>query len=327
MKLRNLVQTMTLSILASAMLIGCGGGSDSAAPVDDIQTGTFIDAPVKGLYFKTATQQGYTNASGEFSYKAGETVEFKLGNLSLGTVSAGALITPYTIAGDTNISDPSDKATNIAMLLQSFDGNRSDTSMLDVSKLQDANLSDINISVSVNDMTTKIANKFADNGFSQYRDITNNTPVDATTAKNNMKTYVEAKLASLTISVATGFGAEWVDGKTLYTVVNGTIYTFKFNNGKEERVGLNFNANYSIIENGILKVDESSLNNGVETYDYVKILAIDGEKIALAEGENLDTVRSSTTVGQYFFTTLAAAQAYLALPSSTNSVATGFNAE
>lgn len=192
MKIKSLVQTMALSAVASLMLIGCGGGSDST-PVDTTQTGTFVDAPVKGLRYITATQNGYTNDSGEFSYKSGETVEFRLGNLSLGTVTAGELITPYTIAGDTNISDPSDKATNIAMLLQSFDGNRSNTAMLDVSKLQDANLSDINISATVSDMTTKIANKFADNSFSQYRDTTNNTPVDATTAKNAMKAYVEAK--------------------------------------------------------------------------------------------------------------------------------------
>ncbi|MDX9743848.1 MAG: hypothetical protein RBT59_08535 [Arcobacteraceae bacterium] len=189
MKIKSLVQTVALSAVASLMLIGCGGGSDST-PVDTTQTGTFVDAPVKGLRYITATQNGYTNDSGEFSYKSGETVEFRLGNLSLGTVTAGELITPYTIAGDTNISDPSDKATNIAMLLQSFDGNRSNTAMLDVSKLQDANLSDINISATVSDMTTKIANKFADNGFSQYRDTTNNTPVDATTAKNSMKAYV-----------------------------------------------------------------------------------------------------------------------------------------
>jgi hypothetical protein len=325
MKIKSLVQTVALSAVASLMLIGCGGGSDST-PIDTTQTGTFVDAPVKGLRYITATQNGYTNDSGEFSYKSGETVEFRLGNLSLGTVTAGELITPYTIAGDTNISDPSDKATNIAMLLQSFDGNRSNTAMLDVSKLQDANLSDINISATVSDMTTKIANKFADNGFSQYRDTTNNTPVDATTAKNAMKAYVGAN----SISVATGFGTEWVKGRTLYTVVNGNIYTFSFNDGKQKREGLglnNFNESYSILEDGILKVDETIMNSGTQTYDYVKILAINGEKITLAESENLNTVRNSSTIGQYFFTTLVAAQTYQNSLTSSISVATGFGTE
>ena len=84
-------------------------------------TGTFIDAPVKGLHYKTATQDGYTNENGEFKYVAGEIIEFKLGTLSLGSVSADGLITPYTLAGDTDISNPSNKAINIALLLQNFD--------------------------------------------------------------------------------------------------------------------------------------------------------------------------------------------------------------
>jgi len=441
MKIKSLVQTAALSAVASLMLIGCGGGSDST-PIDTTQIGTFVDAPVKGLRYITATQNGYTNDSGEFSYKSGETVEFRLGNLSLGTVTAGELITPYTLAGDTNISDPSDKATNIAMLLQSFDGNRSNTAMLDVSKLQDANLSDINISATVSDMTTKIANKFADNSFSQYRDTTNNTPVDATTAKNSMKAYVGEKLVKFDkkfteeylqqlgnhyvvlrdwddendvpveyigithkfanghnyqnenlvnlgttlslinttytiedgklkqtdssgtwtsvilevtddyllgcdldagetvcqeqakfylfkdqtkaqakidemnpqiISVATGFGTEWLKGKTLWTVdASGDekgMTTFTFNSNNTLTYGSPWNATvpYTIMSDGIIDTTEDNDNTG---HEYYKIVAIDGTKISLCEGEYLNNVQSCTTAEQWLFTNQADAQAF-----------------
>ena len=125
---------MFVSTVASVMLIGCGGGASGGNTTsDDAQTGTFVDAPVKGLKYVTATQNGFTNDKGEFKYKAGETVEFKLGNLSLGTVDAGSLITPYTIAGVANGTD-NNLSTNIALLLQNLDGNRSNTTTLDISK-------------------------------------------------------------------------------------------------------------------------------------------------------------------------------------------------
>ena len=106
-------------------------------------------------------------------------------------------MTPYTMAGDINTSNPSDKAVNIAILLQSFDGNRSNSSVLNLSKLKDYNFTDVNLSIATSDMTTKLSNMFADNNFSAFRDTTNNTPVTADVAKAAMKAYVDAELEKL----------------------------------------------------------------------------------------------------------------------------------
>lgn len=187
MKISNL-KLVALSTVVSAFLIGCG--SSSSTPVDDIQTGTFVDAPVYGLYYKTATQEGYTNENGEFSYKAGETVEFKLGNLSLGSVSADGVITPYTIAGDTNTSNPSVKAKNIAMLLQNFDANRTNMNQLDVSKLKNYDFSDVNLSVPTATMETKINTLFSTGTLPTLIDATHPL-ITATTAQNVLKNYVD----------------------------------------------------------------------------------------------------------------------------------------
>ncbi|MGZ8556399.1 MAG: hypothetical protein ACXWVX_08480, partial [Sulfuricurvum sp.] len=150
-------KALVLSCAATVAFVGCGGGSDSTSTAPVVATGTFVDAPVQGLKYTTATQTGYTDSNGTYKYVAGEQIEFFLGNLSLGKVTASALTTPYTMAGDTNISNPSDKAKNIAMLLQNFDANRSDSALLDVSNLKDHNFSDVNLSVTTAAMETKIA--------------------------------------------------------------------------------------------------------------------------------------------------------------------------
>ena len=105
---------LSLVVISTLGFVGCGGGGGSSTPTDDTQIGTFVDAPVKGLKYVTTTQNGFTNDKGEFKYKAGEKVEFKLGNLSLGKVEAGGLITPYTIAGVTNGTDNA-LSTNITV--------------------------------------------------------------------------------------------------------------------------------------------------------------------------------------------------------------------
>ena len=125
---------LSTAVILSLGLAGCGSSSDSDTPSSTpVKTGVFADAPVEGLHYTTATQDGYTDANGSFTYKDGETVEFKLGTLSLGKGKAGAFVTPYTIA------DNNTTATNIALVLQNLDANRSNTQTLNLSKLKDYN--------------------------------------------------------------------------------------------------------------------------------------------------------------------------------------------
>lgn len=171
--------------LAAVLFSGCGGGSGSASSTGT-STGIFADAPVQGLGYKTATQSGFTDAQGQFKYKTGETVEFKLGTLLLGRATGKALLTPY------NISDNNNTAVNIALLLQNFDSNRSNPKVINVSKLKDYNFSsmDFNLSISNTDMENKLQVLYADNNFAQYRDI-NNTVIAASDTKNNMDANIQ----------------------------------------------------------------------------------------------------------------------------------------
>lgn len=115
---------------------------------------------------------------------------------------------------------------------------------------------------------------------------------------------------SSTISVSTGFTESWLNGRTLWTIGNNTVYETTFSGLKQTIVGMNYNQSYTVV-NGILKVDETSLNNDITTYEYYKVLVINGEQISVVDGEDLSAVTNGTTATQEFFTTKAAAQAYL----------------
>lgn len=110
----------------AALLSACGGGSTSgetaAAPTPSspfVSTGIFVDSPVSGIGYSTATQSGKTNAKGEFSYVAGENITFSIGSLQLPAVLANATITPLDIAKTTDVNNQ--VVSNILVLLQSLD--------------------------------------------------------------------------------------------------------------------------------------------------------------------------------------------------------------
>jgi len=79
-------------------------------------TGHFIG----GLGYTTESQQGVTSSSGEFSYLAGESITFYLGDNRLPAVSGAGVFTPlgYVPSGFSE-NDPA--VTNLTRLLQSLD--------------------------------------------------------------------------------------------------------------------------------------------------------------------------------------------------------------
>ena len=139
----KMLRLILLSFLLAAGLIACGGSSDDnnsemevengmgeelngmdeeTNEMDDIkepETGVFIDSPVQGLLYTTASMQGITNANGEFQYVLGEEVTFSIGDLDLPPVVGMSEVTPYDIFATDEIYNPS--VINLARLLQSLD--------------------------------------------------------------------------------------------------------------------------------------------------------------------------------------------------------------
>ncbi|MDY0215170.1 MAG: hypothetical protein RBS24_06655 [Bacilli bacterium] len=292
MTISNSVKLFTASIVAGTMFLGCGSDDNSTAAAPTVQTGSFVDAPVKGLKFRSATQEGYTNEKGEFTYLDGENVEFFLGTLSFGSVKGQALVTPYTMAG-VGIGESDDKATNIALLLQNFDADLTDT-ILDVSLLQDYNLSGVTLNSTPATMETMIQSLFSAEGLSHFNGY---TLKDAENAQEEMdyymtlatKKYTEGYLKRTgTIYSVFKNDADWMidsvrmsdglvystegitenplrNGKTYTITEDGKIFTTSDSDGWYDMI-LNFTDDY--VEACSLEVGQTVCTDEMKWYGY-----------------------------------------------------------
>lgn len=110
---------LILCTFAITLLSACGGGSSSGTSASSgstatgagasqtpqtTDTGYFIDSPVSGLEFKTASQTGITGKLGTFQYVPGETVQFSLGNVVIGSVPTAKVITPIQLIKNSSAS-------------------------------------------------------------------------------------------------------------------------------------------------------------------------------------------------------------------------------
>lgn len=258
MKIKNSMKMIALSVVASTLFVGCGSSDDSTSTpmAPTVLTGTFVDTPAQGLGYETATQSGFTDASGHFKYIAGEEVEFKLGNLFLGKGTASGLVTPYTI------SDNNNTATNIALLLQNFDNNRTD-GILNISALKDFNLSDFNISSSAGTIEGQLTTLLATGSFQTIRGGTDFGLLDGATVKAAMDSYLDANA----IKYDKKFTQAYLDKNYFYTVDSKGPRIEYFNNGQLYFAGDSYNDDNGVLVvgagyDGVFNIDGS----GVATY-------------------------------------------------------------
>ena len=171
-----------LALICLTLLVGCNKDDDSptTAPIQKeepkkedppsppVLTGIFKDAEVQGLTFETATQNGITDANGEFFYLENEEVTFKIGNVILGTVPGQDLVTPITIAQQTDddaaISSP--VAMNIAALLQTLDADQSHDNGIQITESASSNMgvTEIDFSAPVENTLAKMVVNISQNG-------------------------------------------------------------------------------------------------------------------------------------------------------------------
>ena len=117
------------------LLAGCGGGGGgggtTASPSGGTLVGTFIDAAVSGLEFESATGSGITDGHGNFTYRDGERVTFRIGNLYLGSaVPKSGKVTPLDLIGTSDASDT--KVVRILRTLQSMDADANPENGIDI---------------------------------------------------------------------------------------------------------------------------------------------------------------------------------------------------
>lgn len=111
-----------LTALALALsLTACNSDSDDDDDTGaSASTGVFLDSPVGGLGYTSASEEGNTDAAGEFRYQPGENITFSIGDLELGSAPGADRVTPIDLVeGAENASD--NKVNNLAILLQTLD--------------------------------------------------------------------------------------------------------------------------------------------------------------------------------------------------------------
>ena len=134
MHLRTYSLVAATAILGTMFFVGCGGSSASTGT--SVQSGTFVDSAVKGLYYVSGSQSGTTDVNGTFKYETGKTVKFYLGDANgamIGETNGSTLITPLDLSDD---GIDGTKTANILRILQSLDkdGNASNGIEIDTTK-------------------------------------------------------------------------------------------------------------------------------------------------------------------------------------------------
>lgn len=109
-------------------ITACSGGSSTltdmregdSATSANVLTGVFLDSPVGGLNYQTATMSGLTDENGTFMYHEGETVTFLIGDVMLGSALGNNIMTPIDLVPGA-LDETHPIVTNICRLLQSLD--------------------------------------------------------------------------------------------------------------------------------------------------------------------------------------------------------------
>lgn len=147
MILKLIQRKLSLAAALALALSACGGsGSSATASLE----GLWAD-PLTGLSYSTSSGlSGTTDAQGRYSYRAGDTISFSLGKLSLGQIPAGSLLALSDLAAAT----ASDASTlNLAQILLSLDEDANSANGVQISSSTLAKLNALSSTLSPQSMT------------------------------------------------------------------------------------------------------------------------------------------------------------------------------
>lgn len=170
------VASLIVSTFTALLISACGGGSTSVStPVDnstpntvtpdasdDLQTGRFVDSAVAGLAYSTLTQSGVTDTDGMFSYRAGETVTFSIGDVDLPATPGADIITPLSVFSTDDITDT--RVMNLSRLLQTLDVDGNPVNGITLSDSAAASATGLSIDFAADDFESQVVNLVANSG-------------------------------------------------------------------------------------------------------------------------------------------------------------------
>lgn len=121
---KSFALSATLGSAALLALLSCSGNSPTGSvitppppPASTSLTGQLRDDPIDGVSYSTSSgMSGVTSNGGQYAYRAGDVVTFRLGTLVLGVTPASGVVTPLELAAGS-----ANKLQNLLVLFQSLD--------------------------------------------------------------------------------------------------------------------------------------------------------------------------------------------------------------
>ncbi len=104
-----------------ALLTACGGGGGGSSTI----SGQVVDSLVEGLQYTSGSNSGLTDANGRFQAAPGADITFRVGDITLGTLSARDVLNIVDLVdGAEEYSTSNPRIYNTARFLQSIDEDR-----------------------------------------------------------------------------------------------------------------------------------------------------------------------------------------------------------
>lgn len=132
---------LALSLFTSALLFhGCGGGggggTSSSPSSTSMVTKVLVDSQISGVSYSCGNTNSITSKQGEFTCPLNETVEFKIGGITLGrlsiTSSSPSIITPSILVGTSSSDTSSENVIKFLRFVQSLDKNNNPSDGIEI---------------------------------------------------------------------------------------------------------------------------------------------------------------------------------------------------
>ncbi len=241
------VNLLGLSVVATAILVGCGGGSGGTA----VKTGTgyYVDAPIEGVNYKCGSKTGITDKDGKFIFEQGTGCEFYVGGIKLREVSKDELKDGKKVL---------ENDIEVAQFLQSID--------------VDGNLSN---GIQITKDVLKVLNE----ALKGKKDIPKGEELEKTVSEVEQqvphfkgKVRTKEEVVKHLEKTATQITKELLAGKTFYAFIN--------DEGEKEVVKITINKDATTFKGEVLIGDDKG-----EKFDAT--LEVKGDKIFIGDDEGL----------------------------------------
>lgn len=114
--MRKSPMSLAISLMLAGGVLSLSACNESESP----KTGVLLDAAVQGMAYTTSGGlTGTTDANGQFSYYTGDTVTFKIGNVTIGSAKGASKLMTNDLTGETQLLGS--QSVRLARLLQSLD--------------------------------------------------------------------------------------------------------------------------------------------------------------------------------------------------------------